>query len=78
MNIIIMFVVGVIVLLWLEGFFEIIFYYDYIMFGIYNVFVNIFNYVDFEYFLLILDVDELIYDFDFMFFFVYVVIRMNF
>lgn len=50
MNIIIMFVVVVIVLLWLEGFFEIIFYYDYIMFGIYNVFVNIFNYVDFEYF----------------------------
>nr|XP_034310453.1 uncharacterized protein LOC105340501 isoform X2 [Crassostrea gigas] len=61
----------------LEGFFEIIFYHDYTMFGTYNVSVNISNYVDFEYFPLILDVDEPIYDLDFTPSPVYVAIRTN-
>lgn len=61
----------------LEGFFEIIFYHEYTLFGTYNVSVNISNYVDFEYFPLILDVDEPIYDLDFTPYPVYVPIRTN-
>ncbi|XP_055995228.1 uncharacterized protein LOC125649388 [Ostrea edulis] len=50
----------------MEGFFEIIFSHNYTLYGTYNLFANISNLVDFEYLPLTLDIDEPIYDLEFI------------